>query len=296
MDKYLISVVIPVYNRSNELELTLNSLKSQTLDKSKFEVIVADDGSKEEIPLLLKKYSDLNITYCYQEDLGFRVAEARNLGINIAQGEVIVFNDNGILLTPDVLERHIKRHSEKKNYVILGYMFGTSWDSDFNECCLLFDKYSPYEAIQKMKKIGNMGDGREHYIKNYGDDLAKWYIPWLGLWGGHFSVRQDFLTSNNIVFDKEFKTWGGEDIDFGIQLCRAGGYYLLDKSIEVVHYPTPDEAKSMVKGDDFKENYKRVQVHIANKYKDDDVIVWQNIGSSANNEAKRAEFLKNFNG
>jgi len=55
------------------------------LDKNRYEVIVCDDGSKDSAFDLLKKYEKLfNLRYCYQPDLGFRAASARNMGIRIA--------------------------------------------------------------------------------------------------------------------------------------------------------------------------------------------------------------------
>ena len=292
--KYKISVIIPVYNRIDELKLTLNTLRAQTLPKSEFEVVIADDGSAQDIPGLLKQYVDLNIIYCRQEDLGFRVAAVRNLGIKNAQGEILVFNDNGILFTPTVLEEHVKLHSERGNLVVLGYMFGTNWQCDTDKIRNLLDEKTTQDAIAVMKEHGGMGDGREGYITRFGEDISSWYIPWLALWGGHFSVRRDFIDAHNIAFDEAFTSWGGEDNDFGIQLCRAGCYYLLARGIEVVHYPTPNRANSDISTEDFKKHYKTVVAYIAEKHKTEDVIAWQSLGSSVNDAEKRKEFLKDY--
>lgn len=90
--KPLISVVIPVFNRTWELERALDSLVLQTY--SNFEVLVCDDGSTEDIESIFKRYkSSLNIRYYKIKNFG-GPARARNVGINNAIGEWIAFLDS----------------------------------------------------------------------------------------------------------------------------------------------------------------------------------------------------------
>ncbi|MDR1107403.1 MAG: glycosyltransferase, partial [Spirochaetaceae bacterium] len=96
--KYAVSVIIPVYNNIKEIELTLNSLYNQTFPLDKVEVIIADDGSREDIKGCLDKHPRLNIKYFYQEDRGFRPGAARNMGIRNADGDLCLFIDAGVLL------------------------------------------------------------------------------------------------------------------------------------------------------------------------------------------------------
>ncbi len=282
-----ISVIIPVYNRVDELERTLQSIQAQSLDKSRFEVVVADDGSAQDLRNAMNKYPDLQFTYCRQEDLGFRVAAVRNLGIANAQGEILVFSDNGILFSPDTLEKHVALHQGQENLVLLGTMHATSASSDPDAMRGILDANSPADAIDIMKRTGGMGDGREGYLKRFGTDLSKWYIPWLGLWGGHFSVRASFLKAHGISFDENFTSWGGEDNDFGIQLCRAGAHYLLSGEVEVVHYPTPGRANNDIGSDRFRIMYEKVKQYIADKHRTEDVLLWQKLGSKANDPVER---------
>jgi len=291
MYPYHISIILPIYNRPEELILTLNSIRKQTLPKAEFQVVVADDGSAGDIGAVLKNYRDLHISYCRQEDQGFRVAAVRNLGIRNALGEILVFNDNGVLLTPGVLAQHKKLHERQSNLVVLGNMFGTDWKADTDKIRQLLEQETVSDAIAAMKRLGGMGDGREGYFSRFGEDVAAWYIPWLALWGGHFSVRRDFLDQNRIAFDEHFTSWGGEDNDFGIQCCRAGGEYRFARDIEVVHYPTPDRPNSDITTKEFKKHYKEVKTYIANKHRSEDTRVWYEIGSAANDPEKREEIL-----
>jgi glycosyltransferase involved in cell wall biosynthesis len=288
---YDISVIIPVYNRANELEKTLQSLQNQTLAANRYEVVIADDGSSEDIMGALGQFGNINIQYRRQDDQGFRVAAARNLGLDAASGKIIVFNDNGILFHETCLEAHMKAHEESESMVILGYMYGTDFYSDQDVIRKLLDENNVEDAIAKMERTGGMGDGREGYIRRFGEDINDWYIPWMGLWGGHFSVRNDFIRERGIRFDEAFTSWGGEDNEFGIQLCDADCKYRLARDIKVVHYPTPKPATALPNSDAFKEKYDQTKKYIADKHKTQAVILWLHHGSKvcAMTEEEREE-------
>ncbi|MCX6773403.1 MAG: glycosyltransferase family A protein, partial [Candidatus Micrarchaeota archaeon] len=74
-----VSVVIPTYNRIDDLRKCLNALRAQTLDRGEFEVIVVDDGSKDSTPLFMEGSLDdsgMNLSYYRQDNRG--PASARN--------------------------------------------------------------------------------------------------------------------------------------------------------------------------------------------------------------------------
>ena len=89
-----ISVIIPVYNVYQYLADCLDSIFSQDVDNSYYEVIVVDDCSpykeKEVIDTYINKYS--NIKYI-RHDINKRQGGARNTGLRIANGEYIMFVD-----------------------------------------------------------------------------------------------------------------------------------------------------------------------------------------------------------
>ncbi len=74
-----ISLIISTYNRPEALRLSLMSAKVQT--RIPDEVIIADDGSKENTRELIKNFAKdfpCPILHAWQEDKGFRLAESRN--------------------------------------------------------------------------------------------------------------------------------------------------------------------------------------------------------------------------
>ena len=98
MKKY--SVIVPVYNRPKELEELLESLSLQSY--SNFEVIIIEDGSTETGENVVKSYSDrLDILYYYKDNSG--PGDSRNVGMQKANGEYLLFFDSDCLIPPQYL-------------------------------------------------------------------------------------------------------------------------------------------------------------------------------------------------
>jgi glycosyltransferase involved in cell wall biosynthesis len=95
------SVIIPVYNRPQELEELLSSLAEQTY--TNFEVIVVEDGSSERSDAVAEKYSErLNIQYFYKVNSG--PGPSRNFGYSHARGEYLVVFDSDCIIPAQYLE------------------------------------------------------------------------------------------------------------------------------------------------------------------------------------------------
>lgn len=87
----LFSIIIPVYNRPEELKELLDSIECQ--DFRDFEVIVVEDGSSRKSDVIAGEFdSRFRIRYLYKENGG--PAEARNYGARIAKGEYLIFLDS----------------------------------------------------------------------------------------------------------------------------------------------------------------------------------------------------------
>ena len=83
-----VSVIIPTYNYGRYISEAVESVLAQTY--TDFEVIVVDDGSTDQTPQVLERYTGV-IRYIRQENMG--VVEARNRGIRESRGEFIAFLD-----------------------------------------------------------------------------------------------------------------------------------------------------------------------------------------------------------
>ena len=293
MHNVSISVIIPVYNRSNELYITLRSLTQQTLSKECFEVIISDDGSSEDIKAVLKDFPELRLKYVHQPDEGFRVAAARNLGADQASGRILVFSDNGMVLSSTNLEKHIARHNaDGESFVALGNMLATGSSVNQDRVRELLETNSPDDAITILKDE-NMRDGREYMLTNYGEKVDSWYVPWQASWGGHLSVNSAFVKKHNIRWNESFTFWGGEDIEYGIQLCDANACLCFCHDVMAVHYPTPSSNVLIKPGsDEWKEVQRQYRQHLIHLYPNRrEIEAWSELGGRINLPEKRKEFF-----
>ncbi len=88
----MISVVIPVYNRSWQLRRALKSLAEQTYQK--FEVVVCDDGSSEDVASVVAEYRNCLVIILVRINNSGGPARPRNIAINNSQGNWIAFLDS----------------------------------------------------------------------------------------------------------------------------------------------------------------------------------------------------------
>lgn len=100
MRKY--SIVIPVYNRPNEVEELLESLTHQQYKN--FEVLIVEDGSEVRSEEIVQKFQDqLDLKYFFKENSG--PGNSRNFGMEKATGDYIVLFDSDCLIPPDYFSK-----------------------------------------------------------------------------------------------------------------------------------------------------------------------------------------------
>lgn len=106
------SIIIPVFNRPNEIDELLESLTMQDFQQG-FEVFIIEDGSTEKSDLVVKKHQQrLNISYFFKENSGS--GDSRNFGMQQASGNYFIILDSDVILPNHYL-------SEVKNALDLNF-------------------------------------------------------------------------------------------------------------------------------------------------------------------------------
>jgi len=108
-----ISIIIPVYNRPEELEELLQSLVGQS--DSEFDVVVVDDGSTEKSETIVDKYKEkLSIQYTYKENSG--PGDSRNFGCRHSQANFFIFFDSDCIIPPEYIKSLKKELNDIQAY------------------------------------------------------------------------------------------------------------------------------------------------------------------------------------
>ncbi|WP_052690152.1 glycosyltransferase [Xanthomonas albilineans] len=233
-----ITVIVPTYNCSRLLALTLDSLCQQSLPSSQYEVIVVDDGSTDDTRQVVDRYRDrIRLGYFFQDDLGFRAAAARNIGIRHSRFDVVLFIDSGVLVSSRLLAMHQQAHQGKHDLAVLGISHGVNeYDTRHAQLILNLMATTVDDSIAAMHTYPQLQDCRLGYLQAIDYDLSLMRDPWLIFWGGHVSVSRPALCQVR-GFDEWFTSWGGEDVELGLRLLKAGCRVEMLRSVESIHYP-----------------------------------------------------------
>lgn len=233
------SIIIPTYNRRELLCLTLESLARQDVDKSSFEVIVVDDGSTDGSDEAVRAFQGrLDVCCIRQEHRGFRVARARNIGIEWSSAQILVFVDSGMVLATGFVSSHLAAHLGDAPVAVLGYVHGY----DFNIGSPALAQLRPLVAADTDGAIAAVArtrvgiDIREQVYRVINDRVETLPAPWTLFWTTNVSLpRQGLLDVGG--FDEDFVQWGMEDIELGFRLWHKGVRFALSRQAAGIHYP-----------------------------------------------------------
>lgn len=138
MEKGLVSVVLPTYNRAKVLPRAIESVLNQTY--TNIELIIVDDGSRDNTKEIIREFQsqDERIVYLRNKrNLGANAA--RNIGIMHSTGEFIAFMDSDDMWLPWKLERQIKiMYSSLNSYPIVYSGFIRIYKTDKNKVILSY--------------------------------------------------------------------------------------------------------------------------------------------------------------
>jgi glycosyltransferase involved in cell wall biosynthesis len=233
------SIVIPTYNRKELLSLVVKSLYRQNYPKDKYEILICDDGSSDgtkEMLLKLAKKSPVALKYCWQKDLGYRAAAARNMGIKYAKNEVILFIDGDIICHPDLLYQHARARNLFPDRIVIGYAAAHTVKNVY-ETGEILTKLK--EDISNVENLEVLPEYRDDIYSQCLGNLDDYQAPWMTFATNNVSVLRKQL-ENAGLFDKSFVGWGIEDIELGYRLHRRGVKYVFNRDAIGFHLGTDD--------------------------------------------------------
>ena len=146
-----VSIVIPVYNVEKYLSQCLDSIINQSLND--IEIICVDDGSKDASGKILDDYAekDSRIVVIHKENEG--VAIARNLGVEKAKGQYLMFVDSDDVLIPTACESAYDIIvQDNSDIVIYGHSFLDNDNNVRTPSKFLQDKHIQYDRFAQIPK------------------------------------------------------------------------------------------------------------------------------------------------
>lgn len=218
-----VSVIIPTYNRAENLRHCLDSLCTQHYPA--FEVLVCDDGSTDGTRDLALSYTDrLNLQYLWQPHVGFRAGAARNMGLIHARGTYAVLLDSDLVVPPTFLEAHVAALEAEPGIGVNSYVYRTTGPVDVSGL--------GYDALPDALHDVLVPDHRDRFqLFERPDAIEEAYF----LDSNAVSFRlKDLIALQG--FDEAFVGWGHEDTDLGYRMGARGFKLRLIKDGAVAYH------------------------------------------------------------
>jgi glycosyltransferase involved in cell wall biosynthesis len=214
MTETVLTVVIPTYNRGERLVATVAAvLASDLSDQDRFEVVVVDDGSSlpaADVLGTLGKNRRITLEVIRQTNAG--PAAARNAGFRRAQGRIVLFLDDDILVPPDLLRKHLQAHEANPGAIICGL-------------CKMKPP-APSNAVYRLHlRIG--GERPAHGTGGYSRVST--------VASGQLSIERTMFDAASGVYSNRLVTPGAEEYELSARLRRLGRPILFAEHIRAIH-------------------------------------------------------------
>ncbi len=192
-----VSVIIPTFNRRDVLIKALHALSSQTLPPSKYEIVVADDGSDDGTEASVQSFAQscpVKLTYTRDRNRGANAA--RNRAIARSHGNILLIINDDTIAIPEFVEYHLNAHRAHpdETVAVLGRM--------------TISPEVPYSLFADL-----------HLDAAYRQFEGKRDLDWTAFFTCNVSLKAAFLLRCG-QFDERLR-WH-EDIELGERLDRHG--------------------------------------------------------------------------
>jgi glycosyltransferase involved in cell wall biosynthesis len=173
-----ISVVLPTFNRRARLERVLSGLDRQSVAPECFEVVIVDDGSTDDTQDWLRRNSarKYRVTAIRQDNAG--PAKARNTAVAAAHGEFLLFLDDDVEPTTELVAEHLRCHDAEADVVVIGPLASlphypqpwVAWEQAKLEAQYEAMLRGDWEPTFRQFWTGNASVGRAHVLAAGGFD------------------------------------------------------------------------------------------------------------------------------
>ena len=217
-----VSVIVPSYNCGRFIAEALDSILGQTLQVE--QIVVVDDGSKDDTAQVVARYTDPRIQYIHQKNAG--VAAARNTGLNAARGEYITFLDADDRWRPTFVET---LHAFLAEDPTVACVFSNFVRFQHATGEILRDQFTYYPELKRPSLLRDAphAHGRIPKERAFSALVACGEIP---AYTQVMMFRRSLVASAR--FDQSLVL--GEDTNFALQTFMLGGVVFTDEVLAEV--------------------------------------------------------------
>lgn len=240
-NKPTVSLLVSTYNWKEALALCLHSAFTQTVKPD--EIVIADDGSREDTRELIEKMkteTNIPIIHVWHEDKGFRLSKIRNNAMIKANGDYIIQIDGDVVLDKNFIADHLE--VSEPGHFVCGSRIGLSSRLTKRFFYRGFHYRPSFFILGFMYMFNSI---RSHRLRQY---LSTHYAQKniLRLRGCNMAFwKTDLLKVNG--YNEDLTMWGQEDAEIAHRLIHAGiiKKYLKAGGIEYHLYHKPASRENL---------------------------------------------------
>ncbi|MFI1357744.1 glycosyltransferase [Streptomyces sp. NPDC020898] len=224
------SIVIPYKQRLDNIRLCFESLAEQTLDRSRFEVLVGAMEYSPEYVALCREFTDrLTIVSVLSAD-EWQITKARNLAMRQASGQVTLQLDVDMALPPRFLENLYQKHfAHGQNVCVIGQMIG--YDNNNSDVDTV--DVRPFSHYREQLAELDAADGVRLDMRMHVDHV----IPWAFAWTALIALPTALVREHDLYFDEDFRGYGVEDLEWAHRICATGTPLVMAQDVYGIHLP-----------------------------------------------------------
>jgi glycosyltransferase involved in cell wall biosynthesis len=199
-----LSIIVPAHNAANDIAACLSAIRASSIDAA-YELIVVDDASTDETRAIAAEYADRVVE---GESQARGPAFARNAGVAISRGEIVLFIDADVVVHRDAIGRMMDTFAGTRADAVVG-----SYD----------DKPAAAGIVSQYRNL------LHHFVhqKSAGDVSS--------FWAGCGAVKKSAFNSAGGFDAKRFHHAEMEDVELGYRLVDAGYALVLDPRMQGTH-------------------------------------------------------------
>ena len=231
-----ISVVVPARDRVPILAETLSRLAAQSYPPELHEVIVVDDGSREDLRAAVPADPRFRVVSSDNATGRFQAGQARTRGAREAKHPIVAFLDADVAVGRDFLWAVDWVHRRWARTALLGYLSGYNLH-DLGHVHTL----AQVHGVEPLESVPVIPDRQREPPARACLDNVDWLSePWRLCYTGNVSLPRALFAEVG-GFDPSFTGWGLEDLDFGIRLHAAGARWIFSRFALGYHVVDPLE-------------------------------------------------------
>ena len=219
-DALSFSIVVPTFRRPEALCDTVAALMALDYPRERYEVIVVDDEGEGRAATVLSARETRGVRLALESQSRRGAASARNRGARQAQGDVLLFVDDDIVVAPDHLRRHALTRARHGDALVNG-----AWEFAPGVAAAL--ERTPFGRFRIELERSFEQEAAGTRLDDGCIEMAM-----LGSWD--LAVGRELFWELG-GFDEQFPVAGAEDQDLSLRARAAGCRLLLDTSIRCLH-------------------------------------------------------------